>query len=85
MLGTFVAEDPKDLPDYGLVDPLETYNPITILFGEYWNIYKDVTQKGIDFKARFMYLFGPPGWSHDGTRKTSTDIKADYYRALKNN
>lgn len=85
MLGTFVAEDEKDLPDYGLVDPLDTYNPIRILFGEYWNIVKDVSQKGISLKARFMYLFGPPGWSHDGSRKTSTDIKADYYRALKNN
>ena len=85
MLGTFVAEDEKDLPDYGLVDPLDTYNPVRILFGEYWNIVKDVSQKGISLKARFMYLFGPPGWSHDGSRKTSTDIKADYYRALKNN
>jgi len=30
-----------------------------------------------------MYLFGPPGWSHDGTRKTSTQIKEDYIRAIK--
>ena len=85
MLGTFVAEDENDPVDYGLVVPLETYNPIRILFGEYWNIVKDVSQKGITVKDRFMYLFGPPGWSHDGSRKTSTDIKADYYKALNNN
>ena len=24
MLGTFVAEDEKDLPDYGLVDPFDS-------------------------------------------------------------
>ena len=40
-------------------------------------------KKGISLKARFMYLFGPPGWSHDGTRKTSTDIKRDYLNIIK--
>ena len=39
--------------------------------------------RGISIKDRFMYLFGPPGWSHDGTRKTSTQIKEDYNRAIK--
>ena len=38
MFGTFVKEDPEDLPDYGLVEPLNTYNPLRILFGEYWNL-----------------------------------------------
>ena len=84
MFGTFVKEDPDDLPDYGLVEPLNTYNPLRILFGEYWNIFKDVTKKNITIKQRFMYLFGPPGWSHDGTRKTSTDIKRDYLNIIKN-
>ena len=84
MFGTFVKEDPEDLPDYGLVEPLNTYNPLRILFGEYWNIYKDITKKNITIKQRFMYLFGPPGWSHDGTRKTSTDIKRDYLNIIKN-
>ena len=83
MFGTFVKEDPKDLPDYGLVEPLNTYNPVRILFGEYFNIFKDISKKGITLKDRFMYLFGPPGWSHDGTRKTSTQIKEDYRRTLK--
>jgi hypothetical protein len=25
-----------------------------------------------------MYMFAPPGWSHDGSRKTSDDLKAQY-------
>lgn len=81
LLGTFVAEDPKDLPNYGLVDPLITYNPVSILFGEYYNIFKDVFQRKITIKDRFLYLFGPPGWSHDGSRKTSTDLKEEYLKS----
>ena len=85
MFGTFVAEDPKEPCDYGLVVPMTTLNPLTILFEEYANIFKDICKPGLSLKARFMYLFGPPGWSHDGSRKMSTDIKQDYYNTLKNN
>ena len=85
MFGTFVAEDPKEPCDYGLVVPMTTLNPLTILFEEYANIFKDICKPGLSLKARFMYLFGPPGWSHDGSRKMSTDIKHDYYNTLKNN
>ncbi len=24
-----------------------------------------------------MYLFGPPGWSHDGSTKTSAQLRAE--------
>jgi len=84
MFGTFVEEDPKEPCDYGLVVPMTTLNPLRILFEEYVNIFKDICKPGISLKARFMYLFGPPGWSHDGSRKMSTDIKQDYYNTLKN-
>ena len=83
--GTFVAEDPNEPCDYGLVVPMTTLNPLTILFEEYTNIFKDIFKPNITFKDRFMYLFGPPGWSHDGSRKMSTDIKRDYYQIIKNN
>ena len=85
MFGTFVAEDPKEPCDYGLVVPMTSLNPLRILFEEYANIFKDITMRGITLKDRFMYLCGPPGWSHDGTRKTSTEIKEDYYKVIKNN
>ena len=80
LFGTFVEEDENDLPDYGLVTPLITYNPIKVVFIEYFNIFKDVFSKGITLKDRILYLFGPPGWSHDGSRMMSTDIKAEYYK-----
>jgi hypothetical protein len=32
----------------------------------------------ISIKQKFFYLFAPPGWSHDGSRKMSTDIKKEF-------
>jgi hypothetical protein len=38
-------------------------------------VFRDVFQKGITFKDRWNYLFGPPGWSHDGSRLTSEQMR----------
>ena len=75
MLGTFVEEDRNEPVDYGLVKNLDTYNPITILTYEYVGIAKDASQSGLSLWQRLCYVFAPPGWSHDGSRLTSTDIK----------
>ena len=74
MFGTFVPEQEK--VDFGLVKNLETLNPFVIIFHEYWAILKDVSQRGISLWHRFCYLFAPPGWSHDGSRLSSEQIKA---------
>jgi sterol desaturase/sphingolipid hydroxylase (fatty acid hydroxylase superfamily) len=75
MLGTFVEEDRAEPVDYGLVKNLDTYNPVTILTHEYVGIAKDVTQRGLNLWQRLCYIFAPPGWSHDGSRLGSKDIK----------
>jgi len=75
MLGTFAEEDRKDRPIYGLVNNLNTFNPITILTHEYIGIAKDVVQRGLTPLQRLAYIFAPPGWSHDGSRLSSKDIK----------
>ena len=41
-------------------------------------MFKDALQPGISLGDRFNYLFQPPGWSHDGSRQMSKDIKAEY-------
>lgn len=74
MFGTFVPEEEK--VDYGLVKNLETLNPFVIVFHEYWGIAKDVFRRGLTPWQRFCYLFAPPGWSHDGSRLSSEQIKA---------
>ena len=75
MFGTFVAETKR--PDYGIVKKMESYNPITIAFAELVQIIKDAFTPGLKFSERFKYVFAPPGYSHDGSRQTSKQIKAE--------
>ncbi len=75
MFGSFVAEDEADKPIYGLVKNLNTFNILTVLSHEYIGIAKDASQRGLTLWQRFCYFFAPPGWSHDGSRMTSDDIK----------
>lgn len=77
MFGTFQEELPEsEYPPikYGLSKPVEPLNPATIVFHEWINIFRDL-RMNVGLKAKFMYLFGPPGWSHDGSRKTSNQLR----------
>jgi hypothetical protein len=40
-------------------------------------MWKDVARKDVSFKEKWFYLFGPPGWSHDGSRLTSEEMRAE--------
>ncbi len=62
---------------YGLTKNIENPNAATIIFHEWVQITKDIFQSGLSFKQRVNYLFGPPGYSHDGTRKTSDQMRED--------
>ena len=77
MFGTFQAElsDAEYAPiSYGLTQNLNNPNAATVVFHEWIAIWKDITQKGIGFKERWLYLFGLPGYSHNGSRKTSKEM-----------
>ncbi|MGB0507951.1 MAG: sterol desaturase family protein [Pikeienuella sp.] len=78
MFGSFVPEQTEEPVDYGLVRNLGTFNPLRVAFHEWLGIAQDATRKGLSLKQRLAYLFAPPGWSHDGTRDTSEDIKRAY-------
>jgi sterol desaturase/sphingolipid hydroxylase (fatty acid hydroxylase superfamily) len=83
IFGTFVPENENAYPDYGLVKDFETFNPFKIFIHEYWSILKDVFGSKRSLKDRLLYIIAPPGWSHDNSRKTSKDIKREYYKMLK--
>jgi len=83
IFGTFVPENENAYPDYGLVKDFETFNPFKIFIHEYWSILKDVFGSKRSLKDRLLYIVAPPGWSHDNSRKTSIDIKREYYKMLK--
>jgi hypothetical protein len=55
---------------------IHTYNPVRIAFHEWQAIWRDV-RRPLPWKARLAYVFGPPGWSHDGSRKTTDELRAE--------
>ena len=80
MFGTFQPELPEAQYQplkYGLTKPLEKETPQHVLFHEWQDIIKDCLRKNITWKQRWGYIFGPPGWSHDGSRKTSVQLRAE--------
>ncbi len=60
---------------YGLTHNVKKPNAISVVFHEWQQIFRDISQKNITLKARLRYLFGPPGWSHDGSRLTSKELR----------
>ena len=78
LFGSFQPELPADVYQpitYGLTRNIEDPNAVSLIFHEWKQIWRDTTQKGISFRIRLRYLFGPPGWSHDGSRLTSRQLR----------
>ena len=79
MFGTFQPELPEQAYQpikYGLTKNIEKPNAVNLVFHEWKQMWKDVLQKNITWRQRLHYLFGPPGWSHDGSRFTSDQLRA---------
>ena len=74
MFGSFTPEVDHEPIRYGIVKQLGTFNLLWSVFHEWIGIAKDLWSA--PFTAKLGYLFGPPGWSHDGSRDTSDTIKA---------
>ena len=80
LFGSFVPELDRDKPVFGLVKNIETFNPFVVALGEYWGIARDAIAKGVPVADRLRYVFGPPGFSHDESRRDSHKIKVDFLR-----
>lgn len=76
LFGTFEPEEEK--PVYGLVKDIETYNPIKVAFLEWYNMLKDFFSSQTSIANRFNYLIKPPGWKHDGTGISSSDLRKEW-------
>jgi len=74
LFGTFVKEDLKDLPVYGITENIKSYNPAIIATHEYVNLWRDI-KRANKLSDKFKYLFYPPGWSHDGENRTSNYLR----------
>jgi sterol desaturase/sphingolipid hydroxylase (fatty acid hydroxylase superfamily) len=78
MFGTFQPELPADnyqQVKYGLTKALDNEKPVNVIFHEWRSMWTDLRRKDVSFKNKMGYLFGPPGWSHDGSRKTSDQMR----------
>jgi sterol desaturase/sphingolipid hydroxylase (fatty acid hydroxylase superfamily) len=60
LFGTFVEE--RQRPTYGLTKPVNTYNLLTLEYGQYAEIGRDV-RAARNWRERIGYVLGPPGWS----------------------
>lgn len=81
IFGSFVPELEDEKITYGIVKPVGTFNPIKVAFVEMFNIFRDAGGRGLKPLQRLGYMFAPPGYSHDGSRKGSDAIKRDYVAA----
>jgi sterol desaturase/sphingolipid hydroxylase (fatty acid hydroxylase superfamily) len=73
LFGTF---EPEIAPvRYGLTKNIGTHNPLRIAFHEWVSMIEDVIEAP-SWKERLGYIFRPPGWSSDGSRQTSKQLRA---------
>lgn len=79
MFGSFMAEGER--PNYGITKPVNTYNPITLVFHEWYDIIKDLKQAETK-KEAFKILFGRP--DDEVIKKREMRRKEAVENALKN-
>lgn len=81
MFGTFQNELEDEPIAYGLTKPIpKTKNPAKWILHEWFAIENDLRRK-IPVVTKLKYLFMPRGWSHDGSTKTTAELK----KSFKNN
>ena len=77
LFGTFQPELPDEAyqeKKYGLTKNIDDKSPLNLVFHEWKEIWNDVRRRDISWKSRWNYLVGPPGWSHDGSKRTSRQL-----------
>ena len=62
MLGTFEAEDPKEPAVYGLVKPVQSYNPFYLQL-HHWNVIIKNMYNTNGWKNKLWIPFKGPGWA----------------------
>jgi sterol desaturase/sphingolipid hydroxylase (fatty acid hydroxylase superfamily) len=72
MFGTFAKETERVI--YGLTKDIKTFNLIKVSFHELAAIARDV-DRAPTLRAKLGYILRPPGWSHDGSTQTATQLQ----------
>lgn len=72
LFGTYQSEEEQVV--YGLTTNVSNHKPTTVLLHEWQAMWQDI-RSAPNWLAKLGYIFGPPGWSHDGSRKTSEQLR----------
>ena len=80
LFGTFAEEKADEKCRYGLVVPEMSRNPFVIALREFANIGRDLA-RARSLREVAGYLVGPPGWSPDGSRQTTKQIRLSHARS----
>jgi sterol desaturase/sphingolipid hydroxylase (fatty acid hydroxylase superfamily) len=84
LFGTFQKEIENDPVKYGLRKQVnQPYHLTNVIFHEWKNILSDMNKK-IPFSLKIKYLVMPPGWSHDGSTKTSRQLRKELFSSENN-
>ncbi len=76
LFGTFQAEIDAEPVNFGLTTNIKNFNLFRNVFHEFAATFRDV-RKVSAWQHKLGYVFGPPGWSHDGSRKTSKQMRSE--------
>jgi sterol desaturase/sphingolipid hydroxylase (fatty acid hydroxylase superfamily) len=76
LFGTFQDNEKGISPKFGVLHPPHTHNPVTLNFHEFVDIWHDVKQAK-SWEHKIKYIFYPPGWSPDGSRKTAKQLQGE--------
>lgn len=79
LFGSFEPEAERVV--YGLTKDIQTFHPLRIAFHELAAIARDVVRAPGWF-ARLGYALAPPGWSHDGSSLTATQLQRTARRRI---
>ncbi|HMH20272.1 MAG TPA: sterol desaturase family protein [Puia sp.] len=77
MFGTFRKEEER--PVYGLTRNIGSFNPFIVAFKTWGELFRKAAGSG-SLRNFFRYLTHPPGWSHDGSSRTTRELIEEHNR-----
>jgi sterol desaturase/sphingolipid hydroxylase (fatty acid hydroxylase superfamily) len=77
IFGTFQAELEAEPVVYGLTKNPEDRGYVNMVLHEWQAIWEDVRQPNLTMTQRINYIIKAPGWSHNGSRKTTEQLRKD--------
>ena len=77
LFGTYAVEDEREPIAFGLFEKEIKRDPFNVVFHEWISIFHDM-KKVKSWNTKWKYFFMPPGWSHDGSTKTSKELQREF-------